>query len=187
MPTRWHLSGWAGQLAGGGHIRCSAVRETYSWDVLTGPRLEPVTTENVRAACKLELRPGQEDLVAPVAWSLADAYTAPDIAWPRLIYDGGELVGFIMAAFDPENQNSLYHSYLWRLNIGAEHQGKHYGRFAVEALCQEAIRRGNDRLTVSYHEYPHGPQGFYQRLGFRPTGEYNQGEAIAERILSGLS
>ena len=30
----------------------------------------------------------------------------------------------------------------------------------------------------------HGPEGFYQRLGFRPTGEHNQGEVVAERILT---
>jgi diamine N-acetyltransferase len=47
-----------------------------------------------------------------------------------------------MAAFASEHENALFHSYLWRLNIGAEHQGRSYGRFAVEALCQEATRRG---------------------------------------------
>ena len=146
-------------------------------------RLEQVTSENVRAACKLKTRPDQEDLVAPVAWSLAEAYTVPDIAWPRLIYDGDQLVGFIMAAFAPEDE-PLFHSYLWRLNIGAEHQGKGYGRFAVEALCQEAVRRGQHRLTVSYHPYQLGPEGFYRRLGFDPTGEYNDDEVVAERIFS---
>jgi diamine N-acetyltransferase len=150
----------------------------------SGLRLEPVTQENVRAACKLKLRPDQESLVAPVAWSLADAYTAPDIAWPRLIFDGDQLVGFIMAAFDPGNPAELYHGYLWRLNIGAEHQGRGYGRFAVEGLCQEAVRRGQHRLTVSYNLHENGPEGFYQRLGFRPTGEHNQGEVVAERILT---
>lgn len=149
----------------------------------TNPRLELVTEENVRAACKLELRPDQEHLVAPVAWSLADAYAMRDIAWPRLIYDHGQLVGFVMAAFAPHRDNPLFHSYLWRLNIGAEHQGKGYGRFAVEEVCQEAIRRGQRRLTVCYHEGEHGPEQFYRRLGFHPTGEYNQGEAAAERIL----
>jgi diamine N-acetyltransferase len=88
------------------------------------------------------MRPDQEDLVAPVAWSLADAYAMPNIAWPRLIYDGDQLAGFIMAAFAPQHKDALYHSYLWRLNIGAEHQGRGYGRFAVEGLCQEAMRRG---------------------------------------------
>lgn len=154
-------------------------------EVLSGPRLEPVTQENVGAACKLKLRPDQENLVDPVAWSLATAYTAPDIAWPRLIYDGDQLVGFIMGAFDPGNPAELHHSYLWRLNIGAEHQGSGYGRFAAEGLCQEAIRRGRHRLTVSYRLHENGPEGFYERLGFRPTGEHNHaGEVIAERILT---
>ena len=149
-----------------------------------GLRLEPLTQGNVRAACKLKLRPDQENLVAPVAWSLADAYTVPDIAWPRLIYDGDQLVGFIMAVFDLDNPDDLFHSYLVRLNIGAEHQGSGYGSFAVEGLCQEAVRRGQRRLTVSYHLQENGPEGFYERLGFRPTGEHNQGEVVAERILT---
>ena len=147
-------------------------------------RLEPVTQENVRAACKLKLRADQDDLVAPVAQSLAEAYTVPDIAWPRLIYNGDQLVGFMMAAFAPEHENPLFHSYLWRLNIGAEHQGKGCGRYAVEELCQEASRRGHHRVTVSYHAGQHGPEAFYRRLGFHPTGEYNEGETVAERLLA---
>jgi diamine N-acetyltransferase len=75
----------------------------------------------------------------------------PDIAWPRLIYDGDQLVGFIMAAFATGHENPLFHSHLWRLNIGAAHQGKGYGRFAIEELCREAMRRGHHRLTVGYH------------------------------------
>jgi diamine N-acetyltransferase len=108
----------------------------------------------------------------------------PEIVWPRLIYNGDELVGFMMAVFASEDENALFHSYLCRLNMGAEHQGKGYGRFAVEDLCQEATRRGQHRLTVCYHPYQHGPEGFYRRLGFHPTGEYNQDEVVAERILT---
>jgi diamine N-acetyltransferase len=107
----------------------------------------------------------------------------PDIAWPRLIYDGEQLVGFVMAAFAPGHENPIFHSHLWRLNIGAEYQGNGYGRFAVDGVCDEAIRRRHCRLTVGYHEGEDGPEEFYRRLGFRPTGEYNHGEAIAERTL----
>ncbi len=53
-----------------------------------------------------------------------------------------------------------------------------------EGLGQEATRRGQHRPTVSYHPYRHGPEGFYLRLGFHPTGEYNHDEVLAERILS---
>src|ERR1700742_1756804 len=135
--------------------------------MVTKLHLEPVTRENVEAACELKVRPRQKGYVAPVSWSLAEAYAAPEIAWPRLIYKAGKLVGFIMAAFDPQNPNKLYHSYLWRLNIGAKFQGRGYGRFAVERLYQGAQRRGESRLTVSYDLGKHGPAGFSQRLGFR--------------------
>jgi diamine N-acetyltransferase len=152
--------------------------------MVTKLHLEPVTRENVEAACELKVRPKQKGYVAPVSWSLAEAYAAPEIAWPRLIYKAGKLVGFIMAAFDPQNPDKLYHSYLWRLNIGARFQGKGYGRFAVERLCEEAMRRGESRLTVSYDLGKHGPEGFYRRLGFRRTGERVNGEVVAERILT---
>ena len=109
----------------------------------------------------------------------------PDIAWPRLIYDGGRwsalswprLIQSIRTRSTTATCGGLE-------NIGAEHQGKGYGRFAVEGLCQEAMRRGQRRLTVCYHPFQHGPEGFYRRLDFHPTGEYIQDEVVAERILS---
>jgi diamine N-acetyltransferase len=151
---------------------------------MAGLRLTKVTWDNVRAACALEIRPEQKGTVAPVAVSLASAYTVPDIAWPRLVYDDDQLVGFIMGAFDPDGEIELYRSFLWRLNIGAEHQGKGYGRFAVEGLYAEALRRGRRRLVTTWSQHEHGPEGFYVRLGFRPTGERHQGEIVAERILA---
>ena len=39
-------------------------------------------------------------------------------------------------------------------------------------------------LTVSYHLHKKGPEDFYERLGFRPTGERNQGGVVAERIFT---
>jgi diamine N-acetyltransferase len=151
--------------------------------VASGLRLEKVTLDNVRAACLLELRPGQEGLVAPVAWSLAEAYAVPDIAWPRLVYDGDELVGFLMAAFYPEHADDLFHSYLWRLNISGTRQGRGYGRFAIDGLSAEARRRGHRRITVSWNDEPHGPEGFYLRLGFRRTGARHHGEIVGELLL----
>ncbi len=150
----------------------------------SGLRIEKVTRANVRAACGLELRPGQEDLVAPVAWSLAEAYASPEIAWPRLVYDGDELVGFLMAAFAAGHENELLHAYLWRLNISGNAQRRGYGRFAVGAVAAEATRRGERRLTVSWSDEPHGPEGFYLRLGFRPTGEVIGDEIVGELLLS---
>jgi diamine N-acetyltransferase len=71
-------------------------------------------------------------------------------------------------------------SSLWRLNIAADEQGQGYGRFAVNAVAQEARRRGHTRITVLWERGEGGPEGFYLRLGFRPTGEEFSGEVVGE-------
>ena len=150
-------------------------------------RLEKVTPDNVEAACRLSIRPDQEEFVEPVAWSLAEAYVNPEIAWPRLVFDGGQLVGFVMGffmvRFDPDNPEDEPRSGIWRLNIAAEHQGRGYGRFAVQSVCEEVRRRGQTRATVTWAEGEGGPEPFYLRLGFRPTGERSGGQVVGELAL----
>jgi diamine N-acetyltransferase len=72
---------------------------------------------------------------------LQDDIAAAEKVWPRLVYDGDQLVGFVMAAFDPDNERDLWHSFRWRLSIAADHQGRGYGRFALEEPYAEALRR----------------------------------------------
>lgn len=150
-------------------------------------RLEKVTPDNVLDACRLTVRPGQERFVDPVAQSLAEAYVHPDSAWPRLIRDGDRLVGFVMGFFDvrfaPEGRPR---SGLWRLAIAADEQGRGYGRFAVEAVCEEVRRRGGTRVTVTWKPGEGGPEPFYLKLGFRPTGEMSEDDIVAEKELSPL-
>ncbi|MEO3926216.1 GNAT family N-acetyltransferase [Micromonosporaceae bacterium B7E4] len=150
--------------------------------VPSSPRLEKVTPENVVAACRLRIRPDQEGLVAPVAQSLAEAYAQPEVAWPRLVYDGERLVGFVMAflmvRFDPDDPADLPRSGLWRLNIAADEQGRGYGRFAVQAVCDELRQRGQDRVFVTWVPGERGPERFYRRLGFRLTGERVEDEVV---------
>lgn len=69
---------------------------------------------------------------------------------------------------------------LWRLNIAADHQGCGYGRFAVESVCEEARRRGLSRVTTTWAPGEHGPERFYLRLGFRPTGEKCGNQVVGE-------
>ncbi|MFB9891841.1 GNAT family N-acetyltransferase [Planobispora takensis] len=146
-------------------------------------RLEQVTRDNLGAALKIRIRPEQEGTVAPVERSLAEAYASRETAWPRLICDGEEVVGFIMGNFEFDSPIDFFQCGIWRLNIAAEHQGKGYGRFAVRELCEEARRRGAKRVTVLWEEHEHGPEEFYLKLGFRPTGQVFEGEIVAELLL----
>lgn len=146
-------------------------------------RIELVTPDNVTDACRLTVAPGQQRFVAPVAQSLAEAYVQPDVAWPRLVYDGDRLVGFVMGAFDPESPIWFFRSGIWRLNVAADEQGKGYGRFAVEAVLAEARRRGADRATVLWVPGEDGPEGFYRRIGFERTGEEFHGQVVGSIAL----
>ncbi|MDF6020805.1 GNAT family N-acetyltransferase [Streptomyces sp. JH34] len=147
-------------------------------------RLEKVTPANVLDACRLKVAPEQERFVSPVARSLAEAYADPGTAWPRLIFDGERLVGFVMAffdvRFDPADPEDRPRSGLWRLAVAAGEQGRGYGRFAVGAVCEEIRRRGGSRVTVTWGEGEHGPEEFYLRLGFRKTGEMSEDEVVGE-------
>lgn len=150
--------------------------------------METVSPDNFDAAIGLKVRPDQEHLVAPVVKSLAEAYVHPDVAWPRLILDGDRPVGFLMAFFDAgltgDDRGTGLGSGLWRLNIAAGEQGRGYGRFAVRSVVAEARRRGGTRLTTSWYPGGGGPEGFYLRLGFRPTGEMIGDQRVGELDLT---
>lgn len=150
-------------------------------------RLEKVTPANVDAACELKVRPDQEEFVAPVAKSLAEAYLHPQLAWPRVIVDGEQLVGFVMGFFDVQfswDPMGTFRSGLWRLNISADQQCKGYGRFAVQSVCDEIQSRGQASATVTFVPGVDGPERFYRGLGFHLTGDMSEDQVVAERVLT---
>jgi diamine N-acetyltransferase len=147
-------------------------------DRVTTLTVEKITPENVAATCQLAVEPHQKAFVAPVAVSLAEAYTQPEIAWPRLILDDGEPVAFVMARFNPAAELDFFRCAIWRLNVGAGVQRRGYGRFAVETVLDEARRRGEKVVTVLWLPAEGGPEDFYLKLGFRPTGQAHHGEVV---------
>ncbi|XVV08146.1 GNAT family N-acetyltransferase [Actinoplanes sp. CA-131856] len=150
-------------------------------------RLEAITPENYEAALAVRVRPDQEDLVEPVVTSLAEAYVFRDFAWPRLMYDGDRVAGFVMAfldiPWDPERDPGDRRSGLWRLNIAAGEQGKGFGTYAVEEVCREIRARGGTRAYVTWEPRAGGPEEFYLKRGFRPTGERSGDQTVGVREL----
>lgn len=133
-------------------------------------RLVLVTSENRGDAVAIHVRPEQEAHVATVLESLEEAAATPT-AWPCLVYDGDTAVGFVMGNFDPDHEIEAFRCGVWRLNVAAGAQGRGVGRFAVEAVVAEARRRGQVRVTVLWVRGDEGPEGFYRRMGFVPSGE----------------
>ncbi len=136
--------------------------------------LREITSETVRAICKLEVRPEQSSYVADNAFSIAQAHFAPT-AWFRAVYAGDSPVGFVM--LDENLEKEEY--YLWRFMIAGEHQRKGYGKDALD-LVVEHVRGlpGARELISSYVPGDGGPRDFYLRYGFVETGEVDEDEHV---------
>jgi diamine N-acetyltransferase len=141
-------------------------------------RLEPISTENVRAVFDLEVAPEQAAFVAPNPLSLAQALAEHEVAWPRAIVAGDEVVGFLMLEIDPDAADGQ-HFFLWRLMVAADHQRQGFGAAAVSLAVEEVQARGGSELYTSWVPGEGGPAPFYERLGFVPTGEIDEGEVVA--------
>jgi diamine N-acetyltransferase len=142
----------------------------------TSVALRPVDRRNVLAVCRLRLGPGQEASVAPAAYTVAEAAYEPD-AWLRAIVWGEDVVGvLLLTRNDPAGKYKLV-----RLLVDAPHQRSGVGRAAV-GLVAAHLRTvvGAERLVTSHRPgVPTAPAGFYERLGFQPTGTVDEhGEPV---------
>ena len=140
--------------------------------------LRPITAATVGAVCVLAVHPHQARFVAPNAVSLAQALFEPT-AWYRAIYIDETLVGFVMV--DDDEANQAY--YLWRFMVAGEHQGRGYGRRALELVVEYVrTRPGATELRVSYVPGDGSPRGFYTGFGFVETGEVDEDGEVIMRL-----
>lgn len=147
--------------------------------------LAPVTDENEADVIALAVREDQKSYVASNQRSLEQA-EADDGAWPRAILADGVPVGFVMLHDETllEEPEVAGYIYLWRMMIDARHQGKGYGSEAMKAVADYARTRPDaTRIVSSYVEGDHSAAGFYERVGFKKTGEIVGGETEIELIL----
>ncbi|WP_024356548.1 GNAT family N-acetyltransferase [Leucobacter chironomi] len=141
-------------------------------------RLEELSAATIVAVNTLGLKPGQEQFITPVSYAAAAAVTPVHTAWQRVVLDADRVVGFVHGNFDPDAPQEEFRAALWRINVDAEAQGMGVGAFAVNALVEEARRRGVGRLTVLWEPGDDGPEGFFLHMGFTPIGETPYGEII---------
>jgi len=74
--------------------------------------------------------------------------------------------------------------YLWRFMIDARYQSMGFGRRSLLLLIDRVKTRPNaTELLTSVVQGEGSPQGFYEKLGFKLTGEYEEEEAIMRLIL----
>jgi RimJ/RimL family protein N-acetyltransferase len=148
--------------------------------------LREVTSDDLDRVMSLKTHRSQERMVAPIAWTLAEALFpgsedgGPVVPWLRSIVADGEIVGALMVALQTEHHSEPY---LWRLLIDRLHQRRGVGRLALDALFEEMRGMGSKTIATSWAEGRGSPRRFYEGLGFVPTGEIDDGEVVARKPL----
>jgi diamine N-acetyltransferase len=148
---------------------------------MTSPavHLREITDDNREAVCALHVRRHQKRFVASVTRSLRDAAAEPEAnPWYRAVYCGEEPVGFVMLSWNAPAGPAAGRYFLWRLLIDKRHQGRGIGRAALMQIVDLVRAEGATELLTSYEPGKGEPWPFYQRLGFRPTGEIDDGEIV---------
>jgi diamine N-acetyltransferase len=144
--------------------------------------LREITDENRRAVLALRVGTSQERFVGTVAGALRDARDIPEgRPWYRAIYADEQPVGFVMLSWNvtPDPPRIIGPWFLWKLLIDERHQGRGYGRDAVKLIADIARANGAAQLLTSCVLAQDGPEPFYRRIGFTPTGDLDvNGEII---------
>ena len=146
-------------------------------------RLVEITDDSFRPWTWMGVHRSQQRFVASVQDSLIDAlfhgtrYGVPLLPQLRGIEADGQPTGFVMwSEVEPR-------PYLWRFLVDRRHQGRGIGRRAMDLWSQAMRERGHTEAETSWVRARGGPEAFYLAFGFVPTGEYDDGEALARLSL----
>lgn len=133
---------------------------------------------NIEEVLDVTPRPDQDRWVRPVSWYVARS--AYEQVWHPVAVsatEGGvaELIGFAEWAYDPSDQTHC----IGGVVLDARHQGRGYGRAAMEALVAH-LRRLPDCgvIALTVHEDNDRARRLYAALGFTETGEMDGDEIV---------
>ncbi|GAA1363834.1 GNAT family N-acetyltransferase [Catellatospora chokoriensis] len=147
--------------------------------------LREITDDNRDSVLELHVSPGQERFVSSVRGSLREAAEYPHAKpWYRAVYADGEPVGFVMLSWNVEPRPPEIHGpwFLWKLLVDERHQGRGHGFEVVRQIAELVAAEGATELLTSYVPEDGGPAGFYERLGFVPTGESDPDGEVLMRL-----
>ena len=146
--------------------------------------LRPLTAANRQAVEALRVSPSQERFVSGVAESLQQAAEHPGACaryWA--VYAEDTPVGFVMIADEVGSPDYIAH-FLWKLFIDERHQRRGFGTAALDLIVDYFRNRSVDTMWTSVGEGDGSPVTFYERYGFKRTGDFHGDEILLRLEIS---
>lgn len=137
--------------------------------------LKVINEDNFLDAFQLKLADGQEKYVSNPIRSLAQAYVYRKQCQPFGIYDGDEMVGYVMVIYDydiPEYD-------IWHMMIDASRQERGYGSEALRLVLEYIKTKpfgDSNRVTLTCNKDNQVALKVYHKAGFVETGEEDDEE-----------
>lgn len=141
--------------------------------------LKKIDESNFLDCFSLKLGPGQEEYVSHPIRSLAQAYVYYHQCTPFGVYDGDQMVGYLMVIYDYDEQT--YN--LWHLMIDESRQGRGYGRAAIIAALDYIRTKpfgSSNRVLLTCNPENRVAWGLYKALGFTGSGRADDEETELE-------
>lgn len=140
--------------------------------------LREITRETLGPILGLSVRDDQKRFVADNATSIAQAHF-DEGAWFRAIYADDTPVGFVMLHDENLRERPTHpdYYYLWRFMIDQRHQGKGFGKRALELVIAHVRGRPGAKDLFLHHVPGEGSaEALYRAFGFEHTGKEEHGE-----------
>ena len=142
--------------------------------------LVAIDETNKNAVELLEVHDNQKHYIASNKRSLETAESEEycKIARPFAIYADEKLIGFTMFAFEIDSSDPNDRYWLWRFMIDKNHQGKGYGKAALEKIIDYFKSHSADHILLSTEEVNKTALSLYHKYHFAETGEMNDDEIV---------
>ena len=146
--------------------------------------LRPINESNREAVEALEVAPDQQQFVSNAADSIREAAKEPDgraLYWA--IYADGTPVGFVMISDEVGSPDYIPH-YLWKLLIDERYQRQGFGTATLDLIVEYFRGRpGVEVLSTSAGQGDGSPITFYERYGFKRTGDVVFDDEVLLRLI----
>jgi diamine N-acetyltransferase len=140
--------------------------------------LRPITHANREAVEALAVTSDQGRFVSGVRESILEAAQEPDaqaLYWA--IYAEETPVGFVMIADEVG-------SHLWKLLIDERYQRRGFGTATLDLIVEYFRNRGVGTMWTSAGHGEGSPVTFYERYGFKRTGDFHGDEILLRLEIS---
>lgn len=141
-------------------------------------RLVEVNRDNIWELLKLSVKDEQKSFVATNVVSIAQSKVQEECI-PFGVYNDDIPVGFIMYCMDvTDNEYWIY-----RLMVDKNHQGKGYGRRAMELIIDK-IKEDKDHniLFISFEPENLAAKKLYESMGFVEAGKFVGDEVVYKLV-----